>query len=711
MFDWSLYKGNLAWLPERTLFLARHGSRAYGTSLPTSDDDYRGVAIAPREYYLGGVHRFEQAVCNDPDLTVFCLRKFIGLAGQGNPNVLEIMFVHDEDRLQVSAAGERLLAARDLFLSRRVKHTFSGYARAQLKRIDSHYRWLTKPPASQPTRAEFKLPERTLIPQDQLAAAEAGIRQKLDGWSADFLDDLPRDVREAILQKMSSHLAELQVCADDTLWMGAARAIGYDENFIHLLDMEKRYAARKREWDNYQLWQKTRNPARAALEAKSGYDCYLDDTEFLTDTGWKRYDEIAEESSLATLNQISGAIEFQRFSDRVEKPYSGLIVFVHSRHTNCAVTMNHRMWVSPARRGPTNGFSLDYKRESAAWQIKPAEDLLAGNRSYFHVRVTGDPTDVEYPIEDDWLILMGCYVSEGCVGKRLTDGSASVLRVSQKEGGRQQQYMTVLKHKHPDKIRAFQGIHNHEDGSLRCVEMVWTVADRELARSIESWCGSGSESKHLPAWVTSLSARQVDILLDVMIAGDGTDRPFSRVYYTSSKRLADDVQTMCVIGGVVSQVWGPYANRDDLPMFQVYVGRRATAVAACFSAGGSQNVSVEHVDNARIVCFTVPNEVLVTRRNGNIAIQGNTKHGAHLVRLMRMCREILETGKVLVRRPDAEELLSIRAGAWPYDKLREWADTEDAALEEVAKTSPLPKTPDFEAIDRLCVELISEAIQ
>jgi len=52
-FDWKLYNGNLTWLPERTIFMARHGSKAYGTSLPTSDEDFRGVAIAPREYTDG----------------------------------------------------------------------------------------------------------------------------------------------------------------------------------------------------------------------------------------------------------------------------------------------------------------------------------------------------------------------------------------------------------------------------------------------------------------------------------------------------------------------------------------------------------------------------------------------------------------------------------------------------------------------------------
>lgn len=271
-FDWKLYNGNLAWLPERTIFMGRHGSMAYGTALPTSDEDFRGVAIAPREYYLGGAHRFEQAVCNAPDLTIFCLRKFIGLASQANPNVLELLFVDPTDRLQVSPAGDRLLAARDLFLSRRVRHTFAGYAHSQMRRIAGHNRWLRSPPAAPPTRVEFNLPEHTVIPQDQLAAAEAGIRQKLDSWSADFLDDLPRDLREAILQKMSEHLAELQVSSNDELWRGAARTLGYSENFIHLLDLEKRYASKKRDWDSYQTWKKNRNPARAALEAKHGFD-------------------------------------------------------------------------------------------------------------------------------------------------------------------------------------------------------------------------------------------------------------------------------------------------------------------------------------------------------------------------------------------------------------------------------------------------------
>lgn len=187
--DWSkIYRGNLTWLPERTIFVTRHGSHAYGTSTPTSDLDLRGIAVAPPRYYLGFVDRFEQAESKDPDLVVYDVRKFFALAADANPNALEFLFTDPSDHLLVTPVGARLLAARELFLSRKAKHTLSGYAVSQMKRIQTHHRWLVSPPAAPPTRAE----------------------------------------------------------------------LGYN--------------GRKREWDQYQTWRATRNPARAELEAKHGYD-------------------------------------------------------------------------------------------------------------------------------------------------------------------------------------------------------------------------------------------------------------------------------------------------------------------------------------------------------------------------------------------------------------------------------------------------------
>ncbi len=89
----------------------------------------------------------------------------------------------------------------------------------------------------------------------------------------------------------------------------------------------------------------------------------------------------------------------------------------------------------------------------------------------------------------------------------------------------------------------------------------------------------------------------------------------------------------------------------------------------------------------------------------------DTKHGYHLVRLIRMCREILTTGKVIVKRPDFEELLAIRNGAWECDYLIEWADQQDKELDELYKTcNVLPKMPDSDYLDRLNIELVERSL-
>lgn len=86
----------------------------------------------------------------------------------------------------------------------------------------------------------------------------------------------------------------------------------------------------------------------------------------------------------------------------------------------------------------------------------------------------------------------------------------------------------------------------------------------------------------------------------------------------------------------------------------------------------------------------------------------DSKHGMHLIRLLRMCVEILKGQGVNVRRPDAAELLSIRNGDWSYDKLIDESDKLNAEIAACFDTSPLPALPDVVTLNRLCVDLTEE---
>lgn len=86
----------------------------------------------------------------------------------------------------------------------------------------------------------------------------------------------------------------------------------------------------------------------------------------------------------------------------------------------------------------------------------------------------------------------------------------------------------------------------------------------------------------------------------------------------------------------------------------------------------------------------------------------DVKHGAHLIRLLRTGLELLNGKGLLVRRPDADDLLAIRDGHYSYDDLIAEAEKLDAEMNEAYKTSPLPRKPNLEAIENLYLETLEK---
>jgi len=88
----------------------------------------------------------------------------------------------------------------------------------------------------------------------------------------------------------------------------------------------------------------------------------------------------------------------------------------------------------------------------------------------------------------------------------------------------------------------------------------------------------------------------------------------------------------------------------------------------------------------------------------------DTKHAMHLVRLMRMAIEVLETGDLRVERPDRDELLAIRDGAWSYDELEARCEALRDTIADTATRSRLPDAPDEATLDALCVEIVARTL-
>ncbi|MEZ4320709.1 MAG: nucleotidyltransferase domain-containing protein [Myxococcota bacterium] len=274
-----------------THLLVVAGSRAHGLSGPDSDVDLRGFAVPPLHVYLSMCPGFEQADAPaDMDVfrpllrpaervvvertklegAVYGLQKLARLAADCNPHVLEVLFCRDAEVRCQTDVGRDLREGAHRFLSRRARHSFGGYATAQLKRIRNHRQWLLHPPSAAPTRAGFGLPETTLVPRDQLAAATAAIQKRVDSWELDFTG-VPKSTVVDVQNRVAAVLAEQSLGADDR-WASAARWVGLDDNFVDLMARERQYKRAMQEWQQHNAWKRNRNPERAALEERFGYD-------------------------------------------------------------------------------------------------------------------------------------------------------------------------------------------------------------------------------------------------------------------------------------------------------------------------------------------------------------------------------------------------------------------------------------------------------
>lgn len=86
--------------------------------------------------------------------------------------------------------------------------------------------------------------------------------------------------------------------------------------------------------------------------------------------------------------------------------------------------------------------------------------------------------------------------------------------------------------------------------------------------------------------------------------------------------------------------------------------------------------------------------------------QYDVKNAAHLIRLLRMGAEFLESGRLQVHRTaDADELKRIKRGGWTLDAVKAEAERLFTRVEEARARSPLPARPDEGAANALLIRM------
>ncbi len=290
----------MTFLSERTIFVTLAGSQARGTATSGSDVDLRGVCVAPLSVRCSLFRSFDQSeeklpkelwqsilpklqahqtaqhgLSHKVESVVFDVAKFLKLCASANPNALEILFADERDWVYSAPLWARLFEVRDRFLTKRIAQTYLGYATAQLKKIKAHRSWLLAPPKQKPSRGEFGLPESGTVGRDDQNRIEQALADRVRAYGLNNIDmpaDLRIEVQAHLAEFMSDAVAASPDDLEERLRAVASHGLQLPAGVVQALNAEKKYRGAMKQWDAYQAWKRNRNPARAALEAKHGFD-------------------------------------------------------------------------------------------------------------------------------------------------------------------------------------------------------------------------------------------------------------------------------------------------------------------------------------------------------------------------------------------------------------------------------------------------------
>lgn len=340
--------------------------------------------------------------------------------------------------------------------------------------------------------------------------------------------------------------------------------------------------------------------------------CYDELTEVLTGRGWISFEDLSLDDDVATVSPDQQCFEWQKPSHVVWEHYEGDMLKFGSRVFDLLVTPNHRMYV--ARRGASfspDKFSIvtaeelakDYQnakaRISRGWKTCVVPPNLGKGDFPEKIVIPPLPEDVRnghgvqlYWIEtEDFMRLAGWYLSEGHAdpfrqGRQA--GRLSIAQVNNEEYRNEIADLFV-------RIGLPPSWHSREI----------TVWCRNLSYFMIQEFGHGSKNKRIPSWVKNLDPSLLKILRDTMMKGDGAQD--GTAYISYSYMLRDDFQEICLKTGWRATIT---KNRVNVGTIQIYPEIRREPDCVKYSG--------------MIGCATVPNGLMIVRRNGMPCISGNS---------------------------------------------------------------------------------------
>ena len=392
---------------------------------------------------------------------------------------------------------------------------------------------------------------------------------------------------------------------------------------------------------------------------KSIFGCYSSDTEVLTDKGWKLHPDVSLDDKVACLDFTvrPHVLRWENPLKLWEYDYTGDMINIKNVSTDIMVTPNHNLFIKQNSKViPFEKWQLvEASAVPYSFKIKHSAPMAEKGKhrtpQYFKLGFRCKRLPM-----NDWLRFLGYWISEGSLNTvsnqiQLTQNggdtlnsmrqtldnlgfvySESVRTIKEKregkwQGNRKPCYTLTLIKNPGEKVNSNKyklgGIRRKNKG-VRKVLANWLIEN----------CGRDKYIKRLPEFVWTLSRKQMDVFLQALLDGDGSQiDAYNFRYYTASKQLADDVQKLAICIGY-STIGYSRVREEKFLTYEVGITKKSRQLRI------NRRKHIAKVPyNGKVYCLSVPTGVYLTRRNGKTAIQGNstyyTYYSRNIFRLQR----------------------------------------------------------------------------
>ena len=350
-----------------------------------------------------------------------------------------------------------------------------------------------------------------------------------------------------------------------------------------------------------------RNDSMIQVVGSDNYDCYDDQTEVLTDDGWRLFKDLDDTSRVGCLD--NGFLRFEQPIARQEYDYDGVMYCGNSHSIDFKVTPNHRFFVRSGKgvykfkeiSNPT--IKGDCIPSTSKWVGGDLEDFKLGE-------------NLTIPI-CDFVALLGIFLAEGST---YSDKKTYRVTISQVKEKTKNEIRELL-----DRI----GL-NYWEGEER-----FDINSKALYTYLSQF--GLQHERFIPRDIKYLNPRLLSILFAWLVKGDGSITKSGTFYFSTSKRLMDDIQEILIKMGKSANISiKPHANKSFIRGRRIvssrtlYMLRVRDSKFKYFASPKGTYIFSEHY-KGRVYCVTVPSGVIKVRRNGKEYWSGNSLVGTNAI--------------------------------------------------------------------------------